>query len=166
MITSKNSCCFTGHRPGKLPWGYDEGDPRCEELRNKLFDLAESTYHSGITHFICGMALGSDLLFCEEIIRLRNWYPKITLEAAIPCETQAIRWSEQDRFRYFKLVSECDFESLLQHKYTPDCMINRNKYMVNHSCVLLAVFDGSLGGTMQTIRYAKQKGLQIIQIRP
>lgn len=21
------TCCFTGHRPSKLPWGSNEGDP-------------------------------------------------------------------------------------------------------------------------------------------
>ena len=27
------TCCFTGHRPEKLPWRYDEGDSRCLALK-------------------------------------------------------------------------------------------------------------------------------------
>ena len=30
------SCCFTGHRPGKLPWGADENDPRCHDLKQEI----------------------------------------------------------------------------------------------------------------------------------
>ena len=30
------SCAFTGHRPGKLPWGEDESDLRCIALKAKL----------------------------------------------------------------------------------------------------------------------------------
>ena len=26
------TCCFTGHRPDKLPWGVREDDPRCTRL--------------------------------------------------------------------------------------------------------------------------------------
>ena len=29
----KKSCAFSGHRPKKFPWGYDEADSRCVELK-------------------------------------------------------------------------------------------------------------------------------------
>ena len=28
MPERENTCCFTGHREYKLPWGSDENDPR------------------------------------------------------------------------------------------------------------------------------------------
>lgn len=160
------TCCFTGHRPTKLPWGFDEKDPRCEALRERIFDVAEAFYRSGITHFICGMAQGCDMYFCEEIIKLREEHPEITLEAAIPCEAQAERWPEQERGRYFRLVSQCDNMHLIQKDYSRECMIKRNKYMVDKSSVLIAVYDGAFGGTMQTVQYAKKKLLEIVQIDP
>lgn len=160
------TCCFSGYRPSKLPWGNNEDDPRCIELRDKLRDVLAAVYGAGVRHFICGMALGSDLLFCREVIELRNYRDDVTLEAAIPCETQCINWSEKDRNIYYKLVSQCDVETLLQTAYTEDCMIKRNRYMVNCSSVLIAVFDGSFGGTMQTVGYAKKQGLEIIKLSP
>lgn len=33
------SCCFSGHRPAKLPWKYDERDPRCIEFKDRLFSV-------------------------------------------------------------------------------------------------------------------------------
>ena len=54
------TCCFTGHRPEKLPWGSDETDPRCTALKRKLYDALEAAYDEGMRHFICGMARGCD----------------------------------------------------------------------------------------------------------
>ena len=49
------SCCFSGHRPGKLPWGDDEGDRRCLALKERLWNEMEAAYERGYRHFICGM---------------------------------------------------------------------------------------------------------------
>lgn len=162
----ETTCCFTGHRPMKLPWGTDENAPECKKLKKTISDIARSLYHRGVIHFICGMAPGCDMYFCEEILRLRDEYPDITIEAALPCETQADRWDEALRNRYFGLVAECDFETMVNRRYTPDCMLLRNKYMVDCSSVLIAVYDGKFGGTMQTINYAQKRGVRIIELQP
>ena len=49
----QSACCFTGHRPAKLPWGYDESDERCRALKAKLCAAAESAILEGTEHFIC-----------------------------------------------------------------------------------------------------------------
>lgn len=167
LIESKDiTCCFSGHRSYKLPWGVNEDSPRCIMLKDKLKAVIEAVYSSGIRHFICGMAEGCDLIFCEAVISLREYRPDVTIEAAIPCETQCKNWSEQTRNKYYRLVSQCDTETLVQATYTRDCMNKRNIYMVDHSSVLIAVFNGTLGGTMQTINYAKRQQLEIITITP
>ena len=92
MPARQESCCFTGHRPAKLPWGYDESDPRCVELKGRIADAVLLAYQEGYRHFLCGMALGCDLYFCEAVLALREKYPEVTVEAAIPCPTQADAW--------------------------------------------------------------------------
>ncbi|MDR0861171.1 MAG: DUF1273 domain-containing protein [Oscillospiraceae bacterium] len=160
------TCCFSGYRPEKLPWGYDEDDERCRVLKGKLYDLAEAVYVSGIRHFIVGMACGSDMYFCEQLLRLREEKPDVTIEAAIPCEGQATNWAEGLRNRYFALVSRCNLETLVSKQYTYDCMKKRNRYMVDRSSMIIVVYDGKFGGTMYTRRYAAQQGLEIIDIMP
>ncbi len=54
------TCTFTGHRPGALPWGTDENDPRCEALKARLDQAVEQAYKDGFRHYICGMAKGAD----------------------------------------------------------------------------------------------------------
>lgn len=166
LINRDNTCCFTGHRPNKLPWSKNEDDPRCIALKSKIYDIASALYFSGIRHYICGMALGCDMYFAEEVLRLREEHPDITIEAAIPCVNQTEFWSEETKRRYNRIVSECDYETLIQNEYTDDCMKKRNRYMVDNSSVLIAVFDGTIGGTYQTVNYAAKKGLEIIRIAP
>lgn len=50
------TCCFTGHRPEKLPLGRREEDARCRALKARLWDAVETAYEEGMRHFICGMA--------------------------------------------------------------------------------------------------------------
>ena len=46
------SCCFTGHRPAKLPWGTDEGDERCLRLKARLREVIARAVEDGYTHFL------------------------------------------------------------------------------------------------------------------
>ncbi|MGM9522764.1 MAG: SLOG family protein [Oscillospiraceae bacterium] len=162
--TIGSSCCFTGHRPEKLPWGDNENDPRCLALKESIYDAVSAVYASGIRHYICGMAKGCDMYFAEAVIELRDELTGITLEAAIPCESQSGGWSDEDRRRYFYIIHQCDTETLVQKEYTPDCMLRRNRYMVDNSSILIAAFDGAPGGTLQTINYALKRGLEVIKL--
>ena len=158
----EHTCCFTGHRPEKLPWGYDERDPRCLALKARLDRAVEEAWEKGMRHFICGMAQGADFYFCEAALALRARRPGVTVEAAIPCEEQASRWPEADRERYFRMVEQCDYETMVQRHYDRGCMLRRNRYMVDRSAMLIAVYDGTLGGTMYTLQYAMKRKLEIV----
>lgn len=164
MPEKETTCCFTGHRAPKLPWRYDERDPRCLELKAKIADAAEAVYYSGVRHFICGMATGCDMYFCEAVLALRAEKPDLTLEAAVPYEGQPDGWPEPLRARYRRLLEACDYRTLVSRSYTPDCMKRRNRYMVDAASVLIAAYDGRPGGTMSTLLYALRRGIEIIEI--
>ena len=164
MPARQKSCCFTGHRPAKLPWGYREEDPRCITLKARIFDAVTLAWQEGYRHFICGMAQGCDLYFCEAVLALREQHPEITVEAAIPCPTQADSWLETERQRYHRLVAACDMETMVSGSYSPSCMQRRDRYMVDHSMLLIAAFDGSAGGTRYTVEYALRQGIEIFDV--
>ena len=84
MPARQMTVCFSGYRPAKLPWGYDEEDPRCAALKARLLQAAETACREGYRHFICGMARGADLYACEAALAARERYPHVTVEAAIP----------------------------------------------------------------------------------
>ena len=146
----EQTCCFTGHRPDKLPWGEDEADPRCLRLKRAVARAVEDAYVSGVRHFISGMARGVDLYCAEAVLELREAEPDILLECARPCETQADGWPAAEQERYRSILDRCDFET------------RRNRYMVDRSDMLIAVYNGvPKGGTFQTLAYAMKKGLAI-----
>ena len=159
------TCAFTGHRPQSLPFGFDESDKRCTSLKSVMRDqIVALIENEDVTHFITGMALGVDMYAAEIVLDLKSKYPHITLESAIPCETQAIKWSVASRERYYNIAAKCDKETMLQREYTPDCMDKRNRYMVDHADYILAVWNGCPSGTGNTVRYAHKKGKTIIVI--
>ncbi len=164
MDEKQITCCFTGHRISKLPWRDDESDPRCAALKEKLAAVTEAVYDSGVRHYICGMANGCDMYFAEAVIALRGAHPEITLEAAIPFAGQAERWGGKLQARYEALVSQCDVKTILQREHTADCMMRRNRYMVDSSSVLIACYDGKPGGTMNTLLYAMRQKSEVIEI--
>lgn len=161
-MDKEHTCCFTGHRPDRLPWGSDEEDPRCLALKARLADALEEEYRAGTRHFICGMARGADLYFAEAVLALRARLPGVTLECARPCESQAHSWPREEQDRYQSILDRSDFETLVQHHYDRGCMARRNRYMVDHAARLIGVYDGvSKGGTAQTVLYALRKGLHL-----
>lgn len=160
----EHTCCFTGHRAEKLPWGKDETSPACLALKRAIADVLASLYADGYRHFICGMATGSDIYWGEAVVALRDEHLDVTLEAAIPHAGQERRWDNFWRERYFHLAEECDKLTVLHPAYTPTCMTDRNRYMVDASGVLVAVYNGSSGGTRNTILYAMRQGLNVIEL--
>lgn len=160
----KTTCCFTGHRPEKLPWGNDESSPDCIALKKKLFQTLEELYRRGFRHFISGMAQGSDLYFAEAALALRETNLDVVVEAAVPCPSQSKNWKEPERVRYQNILDRCDLETVVQQHYTQGCMLRRDRYMVDRSALLLAVYNGSSGGTRYTINYALDCGLEVIRL--
>ena len=160
----EKTCCFTGHRADKLPWGGDESAPACLTLKRAIADVLASLYTDGCRHFICGMATGSDIYCGEAVVALREEHPEVTLEAAIPYAGQEKRWPVLWQRRYFRLAEECDKLTVLHRAYPPDCMMDRNRYMVDASSVLVAIYNGTPGGTRNTMLYAMRQGVQIIEL--
>lgn len=156
-----HTCCFTGHRPEKLPWGDQESHPHCVALKESMAAQLEEMYQKGYRHFLCGMARGADFYFAEAVLALQAAHPDVTLEAALPCAGQAKKWSSDDRHRWTQLVHQCDTHTLLQEHYDRHCMLRRDRYMVDQSSAILAVFNGTRGGTQYTLNYAMDRRLDI-----
>ena len=165
-IRRETTCCFTGHRPEKLPWGSDERDPRCLVLKHGLARELDGLYHRGFRHFISGMAQGCDLYFAEAALALREQHPDLTVEGAIPYPAQADRWRSDQRRRWKDILSHCDLETVVQQHHDRFCMFRRDRYMIDRSAVVLAVFDGTPGGTQYTLNYAMDKKLEILLLDP
>lgn len=101
---SAYTVCFTGHRPQKLPWGYNENDERCISMRNRTKIEIENSIKKGYHTFLCGMALGFDMICAEIVLELKQKYPYIKLIGAIPCKNQSSQWPKSQQDRYSNLI--------------------------------------------------------------
>lgn len=134
----------TGHRPDKLG-GYSE------QNRIELVDFAKKQ----LTKFrpsmvLCGMAIGWDLAIAEAAASLA-----IPFVACVPCEGQASKWPQESRARYDSLIKRAaDVAMMPGGPYSAWKMQARNMYMVDRSNRLLALWNGSAGGTKNCVDYA------------
>ena len=160
-------CCFTGHRPEQIHWISNECSDRYIGLKNILSDAIDQSIDDGYTDFFCGMARGIDTLAAQLVLEKSVLNPSIKLHAALPCPNQHERWPEKDKELFENILSLCDSKTLVSPFYTDSCMLNRNKFMVDNSQRVIAVWNGYFrGGTAFTVRYAKKRQREIFLIRP
>lgn len=167
MIDVNHACAFSGHRPQKFPWRYDETAPACVALKEILGEQIEKLADAGIIHFLSGMAEATDTWCAEAVLILREKNPVVKLHCIIPCVTQPEKWSVSSRERYFSILEQADSIIRVNRAYHKGCMLERNRFLIRHASMLLAVYDGQYrGGTASTVRYAKKMGRKILVIDP
>lgn len=163
----ETSCAFTGHRPKKFPWGYNEADARCEALKAALASRIAGLAQAGYTDFLSGMAEGTDTWAALTVLALRKERPAIKLHCVLPCPGQDARWPASARDMYAAILRRADSVRYVSQTYDPYCMLRRNRYLVDHAACLLAVYNGELrGGTAMTVRYAEKLGRRVLILDP
>lgn len=137
----------TGHRPDKLG-GYAHWDPeRAISMGMRYLTLLRPT------RVISGMAQGWDQAVAIAAVRLA-----IPFDAYIPGPWQADAWPPAARRQYEELLWLADRTVTCSPatRYEPAAMQVRNIAMVNAADLMLALWDGSHGGTANCIDYAGQ----------
>lgn len=162
-------CCFTGHRPDKFSFGYNENDNRFyalkEVLKEKILQ-AISVYN--VKTFYSGMSLGVDIWCSEIVIELKEQY-NLKLIAVLLFKRQAAKWSEEQRRKYKYILKQCDKILCSNENFKNDAYRLRNEYMVTKSDVIIAVYDeknNKASGTGQTVRMAQCLHKVILLINP
>lgn len=139
----------TGHRPDKLfPGGWQADRERWE---SRLTDFAaDHLVEQQPSEVISGMALGWDTAIALAALRLG-----IPLTAAVPFEGQERLWPGRDQVRYREILEQAaHVEIVCRHKLTIAFAI-RNEWMIDRCGRLLALYDGSHGGTHNAVSYAR-----------
>lgn len=148
----------TGHRPNKIG-GYNPNSPLRIKVRDKIYDfLVEHKPELAIT----GMALGVDQEFaviCDQL--------HIPFIAAIPFSGQEKRWPQDSQEHYNDLLTLADqVEVVCDGGYAAYKMQKRNRWMVDKATDVLAIWDGTNGGTANCVAYAEAVNKPIHRINP
>lgn len=144
----------TGHRPNKLG-GYGAF------AHSRLVKVASA--HLRISKpimVIVGMAQGWDQAVARACIDLG-----IPFRAAIPFKGQEKEWPAQAQGHYqFILAHASSIHIVCDGDYEVWKMQKRNEWMVDHCNQVLAIWDGTPGGTANCIRYARSLKRPIVNL--
>lgn len=152
---------ITGHRPDKLGgYGFSSLSHQIK-WKMELFFVEKNPIR-----VISGMALGTDQWAVEVALKLN-----IPVLALIPCLDQERFWPPQAKAYYRELMDNIrrrdgQVEYVSAQPYSHGCMNRRNQALVEASSEILAVWDGSKGGTSDCVRKARHSGLPITILNP
>ena len=148
------TACFTGHRNLGLDLN-----------RGRLVRCIEKAISKGCDTFVCGGALGFDTLAARTVLELKNIHPHIQLHMYLPCANQSERWSIAQKREYNRILSAADLVDRVTRPYYDGCMRERNYKMVDASDLCICYINNiERSGTAQTVRYAKRRGLIIVNV--
>jgi uncharacterized phage-like protein YoqJ len=157
---------FTGHRPSKLG-GFTPNNPIAMKIKNQLEKQINLAISDGFTYFISGGALGVDQWAAEIIIRLKETNQNLKLIIAKPFPSQSKVWNDDAKSIFENICKKADsVVDVCDEPYAAWKLQKRNEWMVDHSDKVIAVWDGTVGGTANCVNYAKKKLKTIIQINP
>lgn len=151
----------TGHRPAKLFARHPYSQANHKRLVSYLTEdmIALDAAHPPI--IISGMALGFDQAFAQAALDL-GW----TLHAYIPFIGQEKRWPSSSQQYYHRLLEQADrIVECSSPGYAAWKMQHRNQMMVDAADMLMALWNGSPGGTANAVKYAESIGRRIHYIR-
>jgi uncharacterized phage-like protein YoqJ len=142
----------TGHRPDKLGGFEDAVFERLTALaRDRLRELRPEKV-------ISGMALGWDQALAWAALDMG-----IPITAAVPFEGIETRWPQRSQNIFNQIldrVKEVHFVCSEMGPFKKAFQV-RNEWMVDRADLMLALCDGSWGGTFNCIRYAEKKRVPV-----
>ena len=148
----------TGHRPPRLGLSYTSEDEWL--LRNFITNELEKIRPKP-TIIISGMAQGFDMCLAEAAIAL-----KIPFWAYIPFESQPWKWPKKAQERYQALLDKAAKVDIISTGgYENSKFHKRDKAMVDSAEKVIALYDSvPKGGTALTVKYASEKGKDVINL--
>ena len=150
------ACCFTGHRI-ILP----EHAVQLPEVLNELLDYLIDV---DVTLFKTGGAIGFDTLVALKVLEKKQQHPSLRLMLCLPCRDQNRNWNDLNQAAYQQIREQADEVVYVGERYTPSCMMERNRMLVNGSKYCVAYCLKNEGGTAYTLRYAQKSGVRVLNI--
>ena len=140
----KKTCCVTGHR--------DLPQKEINRVKTALRKEIEKAVADGFTRFMSGFAEIVDQYFAEIVLEMRKSNPALELVAVIPYQKRLDNLRQKKRT--YEILEACVDVVVIREEYQPSVYSHRNRYMVEHSDRVIAVYDGrEEGGTAGTIRF-------------
>ena len=126
----------------RFPWGFDEEDAKCRQLKLELAQCIMELRQCGVTEF---------QVACD------------------PGVEQATKWTPELRERYFDMLADCTDLSCVDYQEAPNAQLMAYRRIVKQSDILLAVYDLELASDSaedKAMAYALALGKPTLLIHP
>ncbi|MBQ6569997.1 MAG: DUF1273 family protein [Clostridia bacterium] len=168
MISS--NCGFTGYRPARFTYKYNEYHPDCLLLKQEISGKIIQKCCEGYYNFYTGMAMGIDIWAAEAVLAAKKDFYNINLIAVVPFKNHIDSIGDSYTRRYNDILAECSDIVYVNDVFSPNAYLMRNRYIVDNCAAIIAVYDPDRGivrsGTAQTVNYAKKLERDITVIVP
>lgn len=158
-LDKSKTCCFTGHRPERLPVGEEY-----QRLKEKVSFYIRLLAMRGFDTFITGMSRGFDLMAADILLNDPQVKDSVKIVCAVPYRAQVDEMrTEQERSIYCETLGRASAVIVLSDNYENGCYKIRNQFMVDNSSVLIGYLKSRVGGhsgSMQTVNMACRAGLE------
>ena len=155
--------CFTGHRPEKLPCSGNDDALVTKAIKSMISKFVIDSIHDGYNCFITGVARGVDLWAGEIVLFEKSRFKDndIKLIAAVPYKDHGKGFKGYEKWQFGNILHKADEVIYVSEKYHKGCMRTRNEFMVDNSSRLIAAISDYISGSGQTVRMARDRGLDI-----
>ena len=137
-------CAVLGQPVMRFPWGFDEEDCRCGQMKLALMQRILELRQQGVTQFLVACDCGVGLYAAETVNLLRENDGELQLVCVPPYEEQAAKWAPYLRERYFDMLSRCTHIEPLGTRQQPDAQYLAYRQIIDHADVVLTVFNGTV----------------------
>lgn len=134
-------CAVFGLNPMHFPWGFDEEDINCRNMKLELLQQIMALRRSSVTQFATACDCGVGLYAAEQINILRENDPDLSLFCTTPYEEQAKKWAPYLRERYFDILARCTRMDVVSLHEQPDAQLLAYRKIVDEADMVLAVYD-------------------------
>ena len=147
MYQKEKTAAFSGHRSEKLP----KEPGLIRSLKTSAYIETHQAVQRGYDTFIIGVRDGFDFMVAEQLLLIKETaehlgFWKVRLVAALP-------ENEQSAEEWAGILEKCD-----------EVVTGDYRWMIDQSSLLICFYNHSSGETGDTVAYAYQKEMDVINI--
>lgn len=151
------TCCFTGHKPEKIKEDINIIKANLAKEIRKAIDLGYDT-------FITGMADGVDIWAAEIVLEIKEQNDNIKLICAVAYNGTEKERTLEKQEKFHDILGRSDGIEYMNRKFATWVFFARDEWMVDRASYVIAVFNGTSGGTEHTLKYAEKKERTIVYV--
>lgn len=168
----KKSCTFTGPKPTRFKFGYNENYTLCKKIKKALMLQIKRLYNEkGVRQFYVAGVMGVHMWTGELVLQLKEQagYEDIELNVVLPFPGYDAQWDIRSQKRMEHLIHSSIETITVSQQPGQGGYLDCNRYLIEHSDFLIAVSENAgaeLSALTKMEAYAYKKQRQIIFIHP